>query len=217
MQRSTESEIHMASQFDDPWAAAQSASAPGNTATAPTGESQLAGSYGQEESQLFKSGGDQAGPSIINKMHGVGTRRTGIIIKPPYDRHSTNTKGELKFWQQGSQKPVTNAVNPITAQPNRAVMDTVLVLDTEYTMDATEAAAINREVPFEGGQRSFTAGGEKLKQLHKAIEKANERGVSITKGADMVGKRFIVEVTALKPNPNGGDPIKVLDIRIDNA
>lgn len=204
--------------MSDPWAAAQSAGSPASTATAPTGESQLAGSYGQEESQLFNAGSETAGPSIINKTHGVGVERTGIIDKAPYDRNSTNMKGEPQFWQQGEKQPVTAAINPLTNQPNRPVRDTVLVLDTEYEMDASEAAQLNRETPFEGGRRSYTAkDGAGVKQLKAAIADACERGVQINSGKDMIGKRFTIVTTALKPNPHGGDPIKVRDLRIDNA
>jgi hypothetical protein len=196
----------------DVWAAAQ---AQGNTGTAPAnGESQLAGSYEDQESQLF-SGGEGAGPSIINKTHPVGTSRTGIIAKKPYDRHSTNTAGKLKFWQQGSQQPVLEPLSP-TGQTNRPVMDTVLVLDTDYVMDTAEAAALSREVPYEGGQRSFTAGGENLKLLRKAIETFNANPAhasrKITGGASMVGLRFTINRVGQKPNPNGGDTIKIHEI-----
>jgi ribosomal protein S16 len=200
--------------MSDPWAAAQSASSPASTA--PAGESQLADSYGQEESQLFSGGGEGAGPSLFNKTHPVGTERTGIIVKPPYDRHSTNMKGELKYWQQGEKQPVTNAVNPATGQPNRPVMDTVIVLDTEYQMDAAEAAALGREAPYEGGQRSDTISKD-MKLVMEAIADAVKRGVQITKGADMVGKRYTKKRVSQKPNPHGGDPIKEHSYRIDNA
>jgi hypothetical protein len=210
MQRSTESEIHMS----DPWAAAQSATSPASSA--PAGDSQLADSYGQEESQLFNFGGEGAGPSLFNKTHPVGTERTGIIVKAPYDRHSTNMKGEPKYWQQGEKRPVTAAVNPLTGQPNRPAMDTVIVLDTEYQMDAAEAVALNRETPFEGGRRSVTISTD-MKLVKAAIEDARVRNITINGGADLVGKRLTVKRVSQKPNPNGGDPIKEHSYRIDNA
>lgn len=197
----------------DPWAAASATATPASNGNS----SQLADSYEDQESQLF-SGGEGAGPSIINKTHPVGTIRTGIIAKKPFDRQSTNTKGELKYWQQGEQQPVTNPIDPRTNQPNRKVMDTVVVLDTEYVMDAAEAAALGRDVPFEGGQRSFTAGGENLKLLRDAIKAFNANPAhaarKITGGAAMVGLRFTINRVAQKPNPHGGDPIKVHELTL---
>jgi hypothetical protein len=211
MQRSTESEIHMS----DPWAAAQSAGSPASTTTAPTGESQLADSY-DAPSSLFAPGGEGAGPSLFNKTHPVGTERTGIIARAPYDRHSTNMKGELKYWQQGEKQPVTNAFHPVTNQPNRPCMDTVIVLDTEYVMNAAEAGALGREAPFEGGRRSVTISTD-MKLVKDAIADAVNRGVPIRGDADMVGKRLTVMRVNQRPNPHGGDPIKEHSYRIDNA
>jgi hypothetical protein len=198
----------------DVWAAAQGK--PANTGQ-PAGESQIADSYEEQESQLF-SGGEGAGPSIINKTHRVPSKRTGIIAKAPYDRHSTNVAGKLKFWQDGQNSPVLEPINPVTGQPNRKVMDTVLVLDTDYVMSAEEAKALGRETPYEGGRRSFTAGGENLKLLRKAIEtyNANPANASrkITGGKSMMGLRFTIDRVAEKPNPNGGDTIKVHEIEL---
>jgi hypothetical protein len=209
MQRSTGSEIHMS----DPWAAAQSAGTPASTT--PVGDSQLADSY-DSPSSLFAPGGEGAGPSLFNKTHPVGTERTGIIAKAPYDRHSTNMKGELKYWQQGEKKPVTNAFHPVTNQPNRPAMDTVIVLDTEYQMDAAEAAALGREEPFEGGRRSVTVSTD-MKLVKEAIADAIKRGMTIRGDADLEGKRLTVKRVSQRPNPHGGDPIKEHAYRIDNA
>lgn len=203
----------------DPWAAAQSASSPGNTTTAPAGESQLAGSYGQEESQLFNSA--SAFPSLFNKTHPLGTERTGIITKAPYDRQGVdfNTKSP-KFWEDGNsgkgQKPVDYPVSKVTGKPNRPVMDTFLELSTNYTMTPEEASAVGREEPYEGTDRVFVAGGADLKVLRDAIGDAVKRGVPIRSGADMVGKRLTVKRVGQKPNP-GANPSWVLAIRIDNA
>jgi hypothetical protein len=197
----------------DVWAAAsaQQATAPSSAATEAPAESNLDGAYAEEESQLFSSGGG-AGPSILNKTHYVGTVRTGIITKAPYDVQSRDINGKPKFWQVGSPAPVTDAVNPITNKPNRPVMDTVLALQTEYRMDGNERAAINRDDSFEDeGQRSFSAGGRHLKTLRDAIGKAK-----ITSGAQMVGKRFTVKRAGKVPNPNGNDSW-VLEITISEA
>ncbi len=202
----------------DVWAAAAN-KAQATSGQQNSGESQLAdGGYAESESQLFNDS-TGAGPSIINKTHKVGTKRTGIIAEKPYDRQSTNVAGKPKFWQDGSNKPVLDAVNPLTGQPNRKVMDTILVLDTDYVMDAAEARAINRDAPFEGGRRSYTAGGEKLKLLKAAMKAFNEspaanKGKPISSGADMVGLRFTVERVGEKPNPNGGESIKIEELSL---
>lgn len=200
--------------MSDPWA---------DAATAPAGDqnggSQLSDSYAGKPSALFSPGGDGVGPSLLNKTHPVGTERTGIIARPTFDRHSTTMKGELKYWpQDNSKKPVLDAVDRATGQPNRKVYDTIVVLDTEYTMDATEAAALNREQPFEGGRRSYTINSaEEMKKFKEAIVDAVKRGVPLTSDEDMVGKRLTVKRTGQKPNPHGGDPIKVHEFRIDAA
>jgi hypothetical protein len=204
----------------DPWAAAQSAGSPASTATAPAGESQLGEAY-DSPSGLFTTGGEVAGPSLFNKTHPVGTERTGIIAKPPYDRHSTNMKGELKYWENTTRnkrgdKPVTDAISKVNGKPNDPVMDTVIVLDTEYQMDAAEAVALSREEPFEGGRRSVTISTDK-KLVIEAIQDANRRGIVIRGDADMVGKRLTVKRTGQRPNPHGGDTIKEHAYRIDNA
>ncbi len=179
--------------------------------------SQLGESYEDQPSGLFATGGEGSGPSLMNKTHAVGTERTGVIAKPPYDKHSTTMAGDLKYWQGREKKPVTNAVNPATGEKNRPVKETVVVLDTEYTMSAEEARALNRDEPYEGGKRSVIVSGGDLKKLKEAIADAVKRGISIRSDADMVGKRLTVKRTGTLPNPHGGDPIKVHEYRIDNA
>lgn len=180
--------------------------------------SDLADSYADEPSGLF-GGGEGAGPSLLNKTHPVGTSRTGIVTKPPTSRHSTTVKGEPKYWQEGSNKPVTDAVNPITGKPNRPVKDTVIALDTEYEMTADEAMALNREEPYAGTNRSITLSGDKLKAFKKAMFAYNAANPAapLTSDRDLVGKRITETRVAQKPNPNGGDPIKIHEYEITNA
>lgn len=198
---------------NDPWAAAQASTATA-TQDAPQSSSDLYPSQG-EESQLF-SGGSVA-PSLFNKLHPLGTERTGIITKAPYDRQKVDyTSKRPLFWDEQERKPYDQPVNRVTGKPNRAVMDTFLELSTDYTMDAAEAAAVGREAPYEGNERVFVAGGRDLKKLRAAIEDANKRGIRITSGADMVGKRLRVKRVGQIPNPTG-NPSWDLAIRIDNA
>lgn len=206
----------------DPWQAAHNAQAQSNGTPPPSvpqteAATGLAGAYADQPSGIFAGSGG-AGPSLMNKTHPVGTSRTGIVAKPPYLRQSTNQKGEPKFWQQGSNQPVTNAVDA-AGQPNRKVMDTIVELDTEYQMDAQEAAMLNREAPFEGGRRSITLAGDKLKAFIKAVQayNASHPTAPITGDPDMVGKRVTETRVATKPNPNGGDPIKIHEYQIADA
>ncbi len=187
--------------MSDPWAAAQA----GNTASQAGDDSQVIPSQQEGESQLF--GGGASAPSLLNKTHGLGTMRTGIITKAPYDRQKVdyNTKKPL-FWGQEKPKSVDEG-----GDPKQPVMDTFLELSTDYVMDAAEAAATGRETPFEGSERVFVAGGHDLKALRKAVMDAG-----ITSGAAMVGKRIYVKRVAQRPNKTG-NPSWVLEIKITAA
>jgi len=180
---------------------------------APQGESRQS-AYGAGPSRLF--GNEGGAPSLFNKSHPVGTERSGIITKAPYDQQRTSMKGEPLFWVAGEKSPKPVAVDPNTGQRNRPVMDTVIEIDTEYTMDAAEAALLNRDTPYEGTARRVFVGKE-LKAFKDAIGKAVAAGVPLTCDEDMVGKRVIVKRVGQKPNPNGGDPIKIHEFRIENA
>lgn len=190
---------------NDPWAEQQEQQNAGGRQEA----------YGNGPSRLF--GAEGGAPSLFNKTHAVGTERTGIITKAPYDQQRTKMgSGEPLFWQAGEKQPVTAPANPHTGQPNRPVNDTVIELDTEYVMDQAEATALNRETPYEGGERRDFVGRE-LKAFKEAIKDAVARGIRLTCDDDMVGKRLTKKRVATKPNPHGGDPIKVHAYRIDNA
>jgi hypothetical protein len=195
----------------DVWAEADAASQ-GN-AGQQQGESRQA-AYGNKQSRLF--GNEGGAPSLFNKHHPVGTERSGIIKKAPYDQQRTNMKGELLFWVAGQKSPQAVAVDPNTGQKNRPVMDTVVEIKTEYTMDAAEAAALNRETPYEGTDRRVFVGKE-LKAFKEGIAAAVENGVPLTCDEDMVGKRLIQKRIGQKPNPNGGDSIKIHTFTIENA
>lgn len=165
-------------------------------------------------SRLF--GAEGGAPSLFNKSHPVGTERTGIITKAPYDQQRTKMgSGEPLFWQPGN-KLGTDAVNPTTGQPNRPVHDTIVEVETDYAMDAQEAGLLNRDEPYEGGDRRVFVGKE-IKAFKDAIKDAVKRGVQLTSDEDMVGKRLTQKRVSTKPNPHGGDPIKVHTFRIDNA
>lgn len=199
--------------MSDVWAQAEQART-STTAPAAGGESRQ-DAYSQGSSRLF--GAEGGAPSWFNKSHPVGTERTGIITKEPYDQQRTKMgSGEPLFWQAGSKSPVIDAVNTATGQKNRPVMDTVIELDTEYVMDGAEATALNREAPYDGTDRRDFVGKE-LKAFKEAIADAVKRGIQLTCDADMVGKRLTKKRISTKPNPHGGEPIKVHAYRIDNA
>lgn len=193
----------------DVWAEADAAS----QGQAQQGESRQA-AYGSGPSRLF--GNEGGAPSLMNKSHPVGTKRSGIVTKAPYDQQRTNMKGELLFWVAGQKSPQPVAVDPNTGQKNRPVMDTVVEIDTEYTMDQAEALALNRDTPYEGGARRVFVGKE-LKAFKEAIGAAVKAGVPLTCDEDMVGKRLTVHRVSQKPNPNGGDSIKIHTFAIENA
>ncbi len=189
----------------DAWAAAQAQMNNGGQADA--GQSERQDAYQQQGSRLF--GGEAGPPSLFNKTHPVGTKRGGRITKAPYDQQRTKmNSGEPLFWQQGTKSPVTDAVNPVTGAKNRPVNDTVIELETGYVMDANEAAMTNREEAYEGGARRDFVGKE-IAAFKEAMKDAIARGIKLTCDADMVGLWVLKERIGTKPNPNGGDPIKI--------
>jgi len=198
---------------NDPWS---SAAAQGAANTAPAGDGDnLAESYAEEESQLF--GGGPSYPSLLNKTHLLGSVRTGIILKAPYDVHARDFNTKLpKYWQEGDDKPVTNAVNPTTGQKNTAVKDTVFELSTDYRMDAGERAAVGRDDSFEDdGTRVFHAGAYDLKATKEAL-KRDAGPLGIRTGKDLVGKRITVTRKAQRPNP-GGNPSWIIEVKFSKA
>ncbi len=200
---------------NDPWAAANAAQT-GASADG-QGESRQDAYQGSGNGQSRLFGSEGGAPSLFNKSHKVGTKRSGIITKAPYDQQRTKMgSGEPLFWQAGEKSPVTAPVNPHTGQKNRPVNDTVIEISTDYAMDAEEAALTNRETPYDGGARRVFVGKE-LKAFKDAISKAVEGGMRLTCDADLVGKKLTVERTGMKPNPNGGDPIKIHSFLIENA
>lgn len=196
---------------NDPWAAAGAQ----NGQQAQQNDSGMGEAYADEPSGLFGGGGG-VGPSLLNKTHKVGTERTGIVSAKPFKRASTNMAGKPKFWQNGTGV-VTEPNGPNGA--NKPLMDTIIPLDTEYKMDAAEQQALGRDEIFEGGQRSLSLSGDNLKKMVKAIAAYNAAnpGSPITGDPAMVGKRITVKRVAEKPNPHGGDSIKVHEYVISNA
>lgn len=139
----------------------------------------------EEFDALF--GGEKL-PSLFNKTHGVGTERSGIITKAPEDRQSRFFKeggvGPLKFWGLDG-KPTEDAVG-LGGKPNRPVMDTVFVLDTEYRMSEAELAEAGMDE--DNGQRGVFAGGDLLKAIKSALKESGAR-----KRADLVGARLTLK------------------------
>ncbi len=191
----------------DAWAEADAAS---QSNAGQGGQQNRQDAYGKQPSRVFSGGG--GGPTLMNRSHPVGTERTGIIITPLYDQQRTKMgTGDLLFWKNG--KPSTLAEG---GDPKDPVKDTVIELDTEYVMDAAEATALQREEPYEGGERRDFIGKE-MKAFMSAVKDARRRGIQLSSDEDFVGKRYTVKRVSTKPNPHGGDPIKVHAFRIDNA
>lgn len=186
---------------NDPWAEEQEQQNAGGRQEA----------YGSAPSSLFGSGG--GAPSLFNKGHAVGTERAGIITKAPYSQQRTKRGSNDPLFWSIDNKPKTLAEG---GDRQRPVNDDVIEIDTEYTMDQAEAAILDREEPYEGGERRVFVGRER-KAFMAAIKDAVKRGIQLTCDEDMVGKRLTVKRVATQKNPHGGDPIKVHAYRIDNA
>lgn len=139
----------------------------------------------EEFDALF--GGEKL-PSLFNKLHGTGAERSGIIVKAPEDRQSRFFKeggvGPLKFWGKDG-KPTEDATG-LDGRPNRPVMDTVFVLDTEYRMSAAEMDEAGMDE--DSGQRGVFAGGDLLKAIKGAIKESGAR-----KRSDLVGARLTLK------------------------
>lgn len=161
-----------------------------------------------DKSQLF--GGPTMAPSLVNKTHGLGSVRYGVIKAAPYDVQARdfNTK-EPKFFLKTPvnvngkiHKVGPIAVDPTTGQPNDKVLDTVIPLDTEYRFTEAESAAVGRDhsIP-DDGERAFYLSGDTLKQFKSEMRRIG--GISSTE--DLVGLKFMVERVGQKPNP-GGNP-----------
>jgi hypothetical protein len=165
----------------------------------------LTASFAGESSQLF--GGVVLPPSLMNKSHQLGTERTGLIIKPPYDVQSRDFKTKkAKFWAESplpdGKKISLEPLDHITGQKLRPVKDTVIELATDYRFDAAECAAIDRDPTLpDDGSRAFYVSGDDLKQIKREIGRLG----GIRDEAGMIGLRLTVKRTAQKPNP-GGNP-----------
>jgi hypothetical protein len=150
-----------------------------NTGTAPQGSSSLTDPE-DGGSSLF--GGEKL-YSLFNKFVMQGEQRTGIIAKPPVDRQSRNVAGEPKFWDNEAKKVVTH-------DTGRPLMDTVIVLDTEYRLTSQEIADRQIDpidVEDDKGQRGIFASGDLKKAIIKAIKAARVRTES-----EMVGMKLTV-------------------------
>lgn len=211
---------------NDPWAAAASPQAQPAQFDAQRQEpaSSLAASYtpAPGSASLLFAGG--AAPSLFNKTHPLGTVRTGIITKAPYDRHDQDFNAKLpKYWSTSrvnGKATTTDAIDVPTGQPNRPVMSTHIELDTDYCMDVNECVAVSRDVAFaqqDDGKRVFVVTGKQgFQAFREAIGQAIATGVSITKDEDLVGLRLTVKRVGQTPNP-GGNPSWVIAVKLERA
>lgn len=172
------------------------ASAQATQSTAPEGSGMTDSEDGQ--SSLF--GGEKL-PSLFNRFVMPGESRTGIITKPPADRHDRDVAGDPKFWD-----PVTKKVTNVdTGRPLKA---TVIVLQTEYRFTPQEIADRGidpMDVEDDKGVRGIFASGEMKAAITKACRVARVRRES-----EMVGMRLTV--TRGKKVPIEGNKTKWTDI-----
>jgi hypothetical protein len=202
---------------NDPWAAAQvtQPAQPGQEQGGQQGSS-LAGSYTQPQagpSKLFQQAG--AAPSLFNKTHYLGTERTGIITKAPFDQQQQDyNEKKPKYWSTskvGGKAFTTEPIDAPTGQLNRPAMGTHIELATDYRMTAQEITAVggNRDVSFantDNGKRVYVASNKyEYDAFRKAIVTAIAAGIPITEDEDLVGLRLTVKRTRQQPNP-GGNP-----------
>jgi hypothetical protein len=152
----------------------------GNTAPAAGNGSSLMEDDGNGGSSLF--GGEKLF-SLFNITIPGSAERTGIITKPPRDKHSTNRAGERKYWDADAKKVVT-------FDTGRPFMDTVIVLQTEYRLTPAEVEALGvdpLDVEDDKGMRGIFASGDLKDAIKKAIKQARVRTES-----EMVGMRLTV-------------------------
>lgn len=208
----------------DPWAAAQSAGAQQQNAAPQAGqqESPLAGAFAPSGQGTALFGQGSLAPSLFNKTHFLGTERRGRIVKAPYEQQGRDFNTKLpKFWSQSKKdgKAVTtDAVDHLTGQPNRPVMDVMVELETEYgPLSAQECMAVGRDPNTQTGdsKRVFAVSGkDSLTKFREAIAKFNQANPGALKSeADLVGKLLTVKRVGQVPNP-GGNPSWVHEITI---
>lgn len=189
---------------NDPWATGANA-APETPQY--TDGSALAGAYAPSGSSQLFSSGPVLPSSLFNKTHVLGTERTGIIKAEPYDVQSRdfNTKSP-KFWTNtpviganGKPSKITsNAVDHVTGEKLRPVMDTVIELSTEYRFDVAESMAVGRDHTMpDDGTRAVYLSGDDLKSVISQI-----RTLKVQEGG-MTGLRLTVKRSGQKPNPGG--------------
>lgn len=199
---------------DSAFARAAQAASQGN-ATASDTDGNLTQSFAGESSQLFSA--PVLPPSLVNKTHGIGSVRTGVIAEKPYDVHARdyNTKLPKYFLatpinEGGKTRKVGPvAVDPNTGKPNQPVKDTVVILNTDYRFDANEAAAVGRDTTLgDDGKRAHYVSGDDLKQLRKEIQRLGLRSED-----EMVGLTYTVKRVGQKPN-SGGNPSWITEITL---
>jgi hypothetical protein len=169
----------------DPWAAAQTQTAPAQTAPAgQQGSGNLSGSFAPKGSSLFNGGNGNFYPALFNKTHAPGTEFSGIILTAPRDVQSMSyprKEGDPRlpqFWvtdpATGKRIPGTAAADPITHQPNDPVMDLLIELQTDARFDAATLQAIGRDASYvDDGKRAFQINGKKRPAGHVAGQATN--------------------------------------------
>lgn len=180
---------------------AEAAARAAGQSSTPAPSENLGESFTGQDSQLF--GGASLAPSLMNKSHPLGSKRSGVISAAPYDVHSRdfNTK-KPKYWAiSGDRKISLEPVDAQTGEKLRPVKDTVIPMTTDYRYDAAESSAIGRDPnASDDGSRAFYASGDDLKQLRAEIGRLKLRSAE-----EMIGLTLTVERSGQKQNP-GANP-----------
>lgn len=189
----------MTTETGNAFAAAAAAEAARQQQAAPpaaTAEDRLIDRPSSLEARLF--GGEKL-PSLFNKTHGLGVKVTGVIKDAPFEvqsrTYNAEGPGQLRFWSPEG-KPVTDATDPLTRQPNRPIMDIVVPLRTDYRFNEAELKA--RDEDEDDGTRGLYLSSEDLKAYKAAIRKAKVKDM-----ASLVGMRITMWRSGQKPTGKG--------------
>lgn len=189
----------------------------------PAQQGNLADAYVPEsaKSQLFD--GRVRRLSLFNKLHTLGSERSGIITAAPEDKQDKDNETQaLKYWPttrvDGSAKPVFDPIDRATGQPNRPVMSTHVEVDTDYRVTRDEWGVIGRSMDDfregeDDGARVFVASGDSLNAMKKAMQAANRNGIKIAGPEDLIGLRLTAKRAGQKPN-RVGQPSWVWEITL---
>jgi len=201
----------------DAWAAAQT-SPQSNAAAAGSAAGASLMPQGGELGGGSLFGGGKRRPGLFNRTHFKGTERTGVIrdIKDVHASFHPNEGGGLKYWPAGQSgkgvKPTGNDVG-MDGKPNRPVMDTVFILDTEYRLSPAEVSMLEFDAEAASGDEGERGWVVDIRATQEAIKVYNASAPQpINNPAALIGKRITVR-RLMDPGVKG----QAWDVKISNA